>query len=78
MAINMLQEPMKASQYKSDVHSEWCPGCGDFGIVNGIQGALAEMRLPPCFQVLDALEKPLTTLKYTGPTPSTVESCLLH
>ncbi|MBY0405533.1 MAG: 2-oxoacid:ferredoxin oxidoreductase subunit beta [Cyanobacteria bacterium] len=43
----MLQEPMKASQYKSDVHSEWCPGCGDFGIVNGIQGALAEMRLPP-------------------------------
>lgn len=47
MAINMLQQPLKASQYKSDVHSEWCPGCGDFGIVNAIQGTLAEMKLPP-------------------------------
>lgn len=47
MAINTLQEPLKAMKYKSDVHSEWCPGCGDFGIVNGIQSALAEMKLPP-------------------------------
>jgi 2-oxoglutarate ferredoxin oxidoreductase subunit beta len=47
MAINTLQEPLKAAQYKSEIHSEWCPGCGDFGIVNGIQGALAEMKLPP-------------------------------
>ncbi len=33
--------------YKSDVHINWCPGCGDFGIVNAIQMALAELKLPP-------------------------------
>jgi 2-oxoglutarate ferredoxin oxidoreductase subunit beta len=37
----------KTTTYKSDVHSEWCPGCGDFGIVAGIQQALAELQLPP-------------------------------
>lgn len=47
MAINTLQEPLKSTHYKTDVHSDWCPGCGDFGIINGIQGALAEMKLPP-------------------------------
>ena len=31
------------SEYKTDVHNDWCPGCGDFGIVNAIQMALAEM-----------------------------------
>lgn len=47
MAINTLAQPLKANQYKSDVHSEWCPGCGDFGIVNAVQGALADMKMPP-------------------------------
>ena len=42
-----IKQPFKPMQYKSDVHADWCPGCGDFGIVNGIQGALAEMQLPP-------------------------------
>jgi 2-oxoglutarate/2-oxoacid ferredoxin oxidoreductase subunit beta len=34
------------SDYKTDVHNDWCPGCGDFGIVNAIQMALAEMEVP--------------------------------
>ncbi len=33
------------SDYKTDVHNDWCPGCGDFGIVNAIQMALAEMGI---------------------------------
>jgi len=32
---------LKLSDYKTDVHNDWCPGCGDFGIVNAIQMALA-------------------------------------
>lgn len=28
------------------MHNDWCPGCGDFGIVNAIQMALAEMGIP--------------------------------
>ncbi len=36
---------LKVSDYKTDVHNDWCPGCGDFGIVNAIQMALAEMGI---------------------------------
>ena len=34
---------LKPAEFKTDVHNDWCPGCGDFGIVNAIQMALAEM-----------------------------------
>lgn len=34
---------LRLADYKTDVHNDWCPGCGDFGIVNAIQMALAEM-----------------------------------
>jgi 2-oxoglutarate ferredoxin oxidoreductase subunit beta len=37
---------LKLSDYKTDVHNDWCPGCGDFGIVNAIQMALAELQIP--------------------------------
>src|SRR5947207_7511095 len=33
--------------YKSDLHNDWCPGCGDFGILTGVQMALAQMNLDP-------------------------------
>ncbi|MGH9999445.1 MAG: 2-oxoacid:ferredoxin oxidoreductase subunit beta [Nitrosopumilaceae archaeon] len=36
----------KLADYKTDVHNDWCPGCGDFGIVNAIQMALTEMNIP--------------------------------
>ncbi|MCA9828083.1 MAG: 2-oxoacid:ferredoxin oxidoreductase subunit beta [Nitrosopumilus sp.] len=36
---------LKLSDYKTEVHNDWCPGCGDFGIVNAIQMALAEMGI---------------------------------
>lgn len=34
------------SDFKTNVHNDWCPGCGDFGIVNAIQMALYEMNIP--------------------------------
>ena len=37
---------LKLADYKTSVHNDWCPGCGDFGIVNAIQMALAEMNIP--------------------------------
>ena len=37
---------LKLSDYKTDFHNDWCPGCGDFGIVNAIQMALAELKIP--------------------------------
>ena len=36
---------LKLADYKTDVHNDWCPGCGDFGIVNAIQMALSEMDI---------------------------------
>ncbi|MGA6989244.1 MAG: 2-oxoacid:ferredoxin oxidoreductase subunit beta [Nitrososphaeraceae archaeon] len=36
---------LKLSDYKTEVHNDWCPGCGDFGILNGIQMALSEMGI---------------------------------
>ena len=36
---------LKLADYKTDVHNDWCPGCGDFGIVNAIQMALADMGI---------------------------------
>jgi 2-oxoglutarate/2-oxoacid ferredoxin oxidoreductase subunit beta len=37
---------LKLADYKTEVHNDWCPGCGDFGIVNALQMALAEMEIP--------------------------------
>ena len=36
---------LKLSDYKTDVHNDWCPGCGDFGIISAIQMALAELQI---------------------------------
>ena len=33
--------------YSTPVHVNWCPACGDFGIVTAIQEALAQLQLPP-------------------------------
>lgn len=37
---------IKISEFKTSVHNDWCPGCGDFGIVNAIQMALAKLNIP--------------------------------
>ena len=36
---------LKLADYKTEVHNDWCPVCGDFGIVNALQMALAEMGI---------------------------------
>jgi len=36
---------LKLADYKTDVHNDWCPGCGDFGIVNALQMAMAELNI---------------------------------
>ena len=34
-------------EYKSDVKPTWCPGCGDFGVLNATYLALKEKQLNP-------------------------------
>jgi len=43
----VLEQVMKPQAYATEVHVDWCPGCGDFGILRTIQMALAELRLEP-------------------------------
>jgi 2-oxoglutarate ferredoxin oxidoreductase subunit beta len=39
---------LKRSDFRvPDVYADWCPGCGDFGIMNGLQMAFAELGLEP-------------------------------
>lgn len=37
----------KISDYKSSILPDWCPGCGDYGILSALQMALAELNLEP-------------------------------
>ena len=37
----------QAKEYKSDLKPIWCPGCGDFGVVQAIYRALAAVGRPP-------------------------------
>jgi 2-oxoglutarate ferredoxin oxidoreductase subunit beta len=37
---------LKLADFKTDVHNDWCPGCGDFGILSAIQMALADLQIP--------------------------------
>lgn len=38
---------LSVQDFKTDVHNNWCPGCGDFGILNAIQMTMAQMELEP-------------------------------
>ena len=38
---------LSAKDYKSDYHNDWCPACGDFGILSSLQMAFAQLRLEP-------------------------------
>jgi 2-oxoglutarate ferredoxin oxidoreductase subunit beta len=34
-------------EFRGKVDPDWCPGCGDFGVLNALKGALAELGLLP-------------------------------
>ncbi len=33
--------------YRTNVHNDWCPGCGDFGLLTSLQGAFLDLGLEP-------------------------------
>ena len=45
----MVQTPINLTpkDYKSEVKPTWCPGCGDFGVLNAVYRGLANMKLTP-------------------------------
>ena len=37
----------QVKEYIGKVKPDWCPGCGDFGVLNSLQRAIAELDIPP-------------------------------
>ncbi len=43
----IAEKTYTAKDYATPVHVNWCPGCGDFGIITALQNALAQLQIPP-------------------------------
>ncbi len=43
---------LKLADYKSDLAPDWCPGCGDYGILSALQMALYKLKIEPSRAVL--------------------------
>lgn len=43
----MTTVQLTSKDFKSNLKPIWCPGCGDFGVVQGIYRALASINRPP-------------------------------
>jgi 2-oxoglutarate ferredoxin oxidoreductase subunit beta len=46
MSASSTVVPLKFKDYKSDLKPIWCPGCGDFAVLNAITKALAWLERP--------------------------------
>ena len=42
----VVQKVLKITDYKGKVDPDWCPGCGDFGVLASLKAALAELQIP--------------------------------
>ncbi|MBT3330246.1 MAG: 2-oxoacid:ferredoxin oxidoreductase subunit beta [Rhodospirillaceae bacterium] len=45
--MNAPAAPLKAKDFASDQEVRWCPGCGDYAILKGVQKTLADIGTPP-------------------------------
>ncbi|RZQ64242.1 2-oxoacid:ferredoxin oxidoreductase subunit beta [Amycolatopsis suaedae] len=43
--VPTTDEPQKAKDYKSDQEVRWCPGCGDYVVLNAVQAFLPSLGL---------------------------------
>jgi 2-oxoglutarate ferredoxin oxidoreductase subunit beta len=60
------------AEYKTDVHVDWCPGCGDFGILSSIQQAFVQLQIPPHRIAM------ISGIGCSGKTPHYVDTYGLH
>jgi 2-oxoglutarate/2-oxoacid ferredoxin oxidoreductase subunit beta len=45
MAFSTIQ--YTAKDFKSDQYVRWCPGCGDYAVLNSLQKVMADLGIPP-------------------------------
>ena len=41
-----IPKPIAMADFKGKVDPDWCPGCGDFGVLAAVQKALVELQIP--------------------------------
>jgi 2-oxoglutarate ferredoxin oxidoreductase subunit beta len=44
---DLARPKLTAKDFKGKVDPDWCPGCGDFGVLNALKQAMAELSLRP-------------------------------
>lgn len=47
MTTATAPKKMDMKEFKTEVRPDWCPGCGDFGVLNALQRACAELEIQP-------------------------------
>src|SRR5665647_845263 len=47
METKELTIPYTAKDFKSDQYVRWCPGCGDYAVLNTLQKVMAELGVAP-------------------------------
>ncbi|UCH24798.1 MAG: 2-oxoacid:ferredoxin oxidoreductase subunit beta [Trueperaceae bacterium] len=47
VSTNTDASALKARDFQGKVRPDWCPGCGDFGVLNALQRACAELGILP-------------------------------
>ena len=60
------------SEFRSDVFADWCPGCGNFGILVAIQSAFSELNIPPSRVVV------FSGIGCSGKTPHFLKTYGIH
>jgi 2-oxoglutarate ferredoxin oxidoreductase subunit beta len=63
---------LKMTDYRTSYFADWCPGCGDFGILTAIQMALTDLQLPPHRTVI------FSGIGCSGKTPHCVKVNGIH
>ena len=47
MATTLASPALTLADFKGKVDPDWCPGCGDFGVLASLKSALAELKISP-------------------------------
>jgi len=63
---------LKVADYRTEVFEDWCPGCGDFGILSAVHMALAELGIEPHRVVI------VSGIGQAGKTPHFVKAYGVH
>jgi len=47
LSVEAPAKKVSVKDFRADLHNDWCPGCGDFGILASMQTAFAQLQINP-------------------------------